>query len=223
MAENPELPETVEELKQLVQSQAKVYRRRRYRKPELCAEHKTQGVGCFSIPIRTSISRKTFIRAIPSTSWQSLRNIYRLGEGVQLIWRYGLYSSRIKGAWDSMLHVVENASAGWKIQHERQTGTSDAGDYGLHEDADVSDDSPDTRAYRKAWVQRFAAGDIANPRLCAKLKTQGPIIVEDLRNGSYGLPEMRIGNESYRCYSGTGGNRSHSQASRKAGSASSGV
>ena len=48
---------------------------------------------------------------------------------------------------------------------------------GPKEDAVFSDDSPDARTYKKAWAQRFAAGDIANPRLCAKHKTQGPIVV----------------------------------------------
>lgn len=32
--------------------------------------------------------------------------------GVQLIRRYGLYSSRIKGRWSEMTHVVERAPSG---------------------------------------------------------------------------------------------------------------
>jgi hypothetical protein len=73
---------------------------------------------------------------------------------------------------------------------------------------------PYARAYRKAWVQRFAVGDIAT------------IIVKGLRDRSYGLSEMRIGNESDesdRCYSGTGENKTHFTASRKTGTTSSGV
>ena len=57
-------------------------------------------------------------------------------KGVQLIRRYGLYSSRIKGAWESMPHVAERAPAGWKIQHKSQTGTSDPGDFDTFEDTD---------------------------------------------------------------------------------------
>src|SRR6056297_724470 len=74
-------------------------------------------------------------------------------KGVQLIRRYGLYSSRTKGAWESMPHVAERAPEGCKIQHEKQTGNPESGVFGPNEDADFSDDSPDTRAYRKAWAR----------------------------------------------------------------------
>ncbi len=57
--------------------------------------------------------------------------------GVHLIRRYGLYSSRTKGAWDSMPHVAERAPEGWKIQHKNQIGTSDHGDFGLNEDSEM--------------------------------------------------------------------------------------
>jgi hypothetical protein len=67
-------------------------------------------------------------------------------KGVQLIRRYRLYSSRTKGAWQSMPHVAERDPAGWKIQHEKQTGNPEPGDFGPNEDADFSDDSPDPRA-----------------------------------------------------------------------------
>jgi hypothetical protein len=52
-----------------------------------------------------------------------------------------------------MPYVAERAPAGGKSRHERQTVTSESGDYGPHEDADVSDNSPATRTYRKAWAR----------------------------------------------------------------------
>ena len=38
-------------------------------------------------------------------------------KGVQLIRRYGLYSSRTKGRWSDMPRVVERAPAGWRKAH----------------------------------------------------------------------------------------------------------
>ncbi len=57
-------------------------------------------------------------------------------KGVHLIRRYGLYSSRTKGAWQSMSHVAERAPTGWKSRHEKQTGDPEPGDFGPKEDAD---------------------------------------------------------------------------------------
>lgn len=89
-------------------------------------------------------------------------------KGVQLIRRYGLYSSRTKGAWEFMPHVAERAPEGWKIQHERQTVPSEPGDYGPHEDADVSDDSPNARAYKKAWARLLSKVYEIDPMVCPK-------------------------------------------------------
>ena len=89
-----------------------------------------------------------------------------------------------------MAHVAERAPEGWKSQHESQMGTTNPEDFETFENTDLSDDSPDACAYRKAWVQRFDEVDIANPRLCAKHKTQGTIVVEGLRNRPYGLARL---------------------------------
>jgi hypothetical protein len=97
-------------------------------------------------------------------------------KGVQLIRCYGLYSSRTKGAWESMPHVVERAPAGWKIQHERQTGTSDPGDFEPNEDADFSDDSPDARAYRKAWARLLSKVYEIDPMVCPKYGSKMKVI-----------------------------------------------
>ncbi len=45
-------------------------------------------------------------------------------KGVQLIWCYGSYSSRTKGAGKSIPHVAERAPTDWEIQHESETGIS---------------------------------------------------------------------------------------------------
>lgn len=86
-------------------------------------------------------------------------------KGVHLIRRYGLYSSRIKGAWQSMTHVAERAPVGWKSQHQSLEGTPEPGDFETFEDTDFSDDSPDARAYRKAWA-----------RLLSKVSTSSVIL-----------------------------------------------
>lgn len=89
-------------------------------------------------------------------------------KGIQLIRRYGLYSSRIKGAWQSIPHVAERAPTGWKIQHERQTGTSDPGDFEPNGNEDFPDDSPDARAYRKAWARLLLKVYEIDPMVCPK-------------------------------------------------------
>ncbi|AHC14100.1 hypothetical protein L21SP2_0673 [Salinispira pacifica] len=47
----------------------------------------------------------------------------------------------------------------------------------------------------------------------------GTLAVEGLRDRSYGLPEMRIGNEGDSDNSGTGGNKTHFTASCETGTA----
>lgn len=91
-----------------------------------------------------------------------------------------------------MPHVAERAPEGWKKSHEQKAVPPTPDDFVPSEDAELPDDSPDASAYRKAWVQRFAAGDIANPRLCAKHKTKGPLAIKGLRDRSNGLPKMRL-------------------------------
>ena len=96
-------------------------------------------------------------------------------KGVQLIRRYGLYSSRTKGAWVSMPHIAERAPDGWKNQHERQTGTSDPGDFEPIEDTDFSDDSPDARAYRKAWARLLSKVYEIDPMVCPKCGSEDEV------------------------------------------------
>ena len=97
-------------------------------------------------------------------------------KGLQLIRRYGLYSSRTKGAWESMPRVAERAPEGWKIQHESQTGTSDPGDFETFENTAFSDDSPDTRAYKKAWARLLSKVYEIDPMVCPKCGSEMKVI-----------------------------------------------
>ncbi len=68
-----------------------------------------------------------------------------------------------------MTYVVERAPSGWKASHDAAAGDpEERGFEPLSESETVKVDAD----YRKqAWVRRFAKGDIANLRLCAKHKT----------------------------------------------------
>ena len=48
----------------------------------------------------------------------------------------------------------------------------------------------------------------------------GPLVVEDIRDRPYRLPQVRIGNEGNSDNSGTGGNQTHFTAPRKTGTTS---
>jgi hypothetical protein len=97
-------------------------------------------------------------------------------KGVQLIRRYGVYSSRIKGAWQSMPHVAERAPTGWKIQHESQMGTSNPEDFETFENTGFSDDSPDARAYKKAWARLLSKVYEIDPMVCPKCGSEMKVI-----------------------------------------------
>lgn len=97
-------------------------------------------------------------------------------KGVQLIRRYGLYSSRTKGAWETMPHVAERAPTGWKIQHESQMGTSNPEDLETVVKTDFSDDSPDTRAYKKAWARVLSKVYEIDPMICPKCGSEMKVI-----------------------------------------------
>jgi len=102
-------------------------------------------------------------------------------KGLQLIRRYGLYSSRIKGAWEFMPHVAERAPAGWRSRHESQSGTSNPEDFETFENTDFSDDSPDTQAYRKAWARLLSKVYEIDPMVCPKCGSDMKIIAESLK------------------------------------------
>jgi hypothetical protein len=75
-----------------------------------------------------------------------------------------------------MPHVAERAPAGWKSRHERQTVTSGPGDFRPNEDTDFSDDSPDARAYRKAWARLLSKVYEIDPMVCPKCGSEMKVI-----------------------------------------------
>lgn len=104
---------------------------------------------------------------------------------VQLIRRYGLYSSRTKGAWESMPHIADRAPEGWKSRHERQTATSELIDCGSHEDAGFSDDSPDSQSYKKAWARLLSKVYEVDPMVCPKYGSEMKVLATDVIMGLY--------------------------------------
>jgi len=50
----------------------------------------------------------------------------------------------------------------------RKPGLPAPGDFGASKDADFSDDSPDARAYRKAWARLLSKVNEVDPMVCPK-------------------------------------------------------
>ena len=75
-----------------------------------------------------------------------------------------------------MPHVAERAPEGWKIQHESQMGTSNPEDFETFENTDFSDDSPDTRAYKKAWARLLSKVYEIDPMICPKCGSEMKVI-----------------------------------------------
>ncbi len=97
-------------------------------------------------------------------------------KGVQLIRRYGLYSSRIKGAWESMPYIVEHTPVGWQKSHEHPSDTPITDDFVPSGDADVHEDSPDTRAYKQAWARLLSKVYEIDPMACPKCGSKMKVI-----------------------------------------------
>jgi hypothetical protein len=75
-----------------------------------------------------------------------------------------------------MPHVAERAPEGWKSRHEKQTENHEPGDFGPNENADVSDDSPDARAYRKAWARLLSKVYEIDPMVCPRCGSEMKVI-----------------------------------------------
>ena len=71
-------------------------------------------------------------------------------KGVQLIRRYGLYSSRIKGRWSEMAYVVERAPGGWKAS--REAATDDPEDLGFEPLSASETVEVDADCRKQAWA-----------------------------------------------------------------------
>ena len=93
-------------------------------------------------------------------------------KGVQLIRRYGLYSSRIKGAWDDMPFVAERAPSGWK-EEQVESGVSDAP---IDFDPFFEHNSVDSQTYKRAWARLLAKVYELDPFVCPKCGSEMKVI-----------------------------------------------
>jgi hypothetical protein len=93
-------------------------------------------------------------------------------KGVQLIRRYGLYSSRIKGRWPDMSYVSERAPSGWPAEHTKSEGFNSPADFDPFPDADPVD----SQIYKRAWARLLAKVYEVDPFVCPKCGSEMKII-----------------------------------------------
>ena len=92
---------------------------------------------------------------------------------VQLIRRYGLYSSRIKGHWTRMPYVLQRAPSGWTSHNDDAAATaSNRAESGVgsptREVPATETDAPDARARRRAWARLRARVYEVDPLVCPR-------------------------------------------------------
>jgi len=83
----------------------------------------------------------------------------------QYIRRYGLYSSRTKGKWPDMPHVMRLAPAGWKAEHLQVSQALQP--YRAEEAHSVSD-----REGRSTWAKPTAQIYEVDPLICPRCSAQ---------------------------------------------------
>ena len=94
-------------------------------------------------------------------------------KGVQLIRRYGLYSSRIKGNWEKYTEVAERAPPGWKKQHGMTVQVCDA----ENPDTIPTDtDSVEVSAYKKAWARLLSRVYEIDPFICPRCGSEMKVL-----------------------------------------------
>ena len=86
---------------------------------------------------------------------------------VQLIRRYGLYSSRSKGHWTRMPYVLQRAPPGWTSQND-QTAATASNRAGSREVPATETDAPDARVRRHAWARLLARVYEVDPLVCPR-------------------------------------------------------
>ena len=86
-------------------------------------------------------------------------------KGTQLIRRYGLYSSRIKGRWEEMDHVAEHAPQGWRAEHER---SADSNQTALGLTPLLDSEEVGTTARKSAWARLLARVYEVDPLVCSE-------------------------------------------------------
>ena len=83
---------------------------------------------------------------------------------VQLIRRYGLYSSRTKGRWPQMPHIAARAPEGWQTSHLPEVSELDDPGYEpLADDEEVA-----VNARKRAWARLLAKVYEVDPLVCPK-------------------------------------------------------
>ena len=98
---------------------------------------------------------------------------------VQLIRRYGLYSSRIKGHWTRMPYVLQRAPSGWTSQNDQNAATA-SNRAGSPEVPATETDAPDARERRHAWARLLARVYEVDPLVCPRCGAR----LEDCRRQS---------------------------------------
>ena len=98
---------------------------------------------------------------------------------VQLIRRYGLYSSRIKGHWTRMPYVLQRAPPGWTSQNDQNAATA-SNRAGSPEVPATETDAPDARERRHAWARLLARVYEVDPLVCPRCGAR----LEDCRRQS---------------------------------------
>ncbi len=89
-----------------------------------------------------------------------------------MIRRYGLYSSRIKGSWKDMPHIIDQAPAGWKAEHTESEGSDAPTDF----DPFIDTDPADSQIYKQAWTRLLAKVYEVDPFICPKCGSEMKVI-----------------------------------------------
>jgi hypothetical protein len=91
---------------------------------------------------------------------------------VQLIRRYGLYSSRTKGRWSQMPHVAARAPEGWRASHAPEASVPEVpGFEPLDDGEEVTVD-----ARKRAWARLLAKVYEIDPLVCPKCGSEMKVI-----------------------------------------------
>lgn len=91
---------------------------------------------------------------------------------VQLIRRYGMYSSRTKGRWSQMPHVAARAPEGWRVSNPPDIPYLD--DLGFEPLDDGEEVTVDAR--KRAWARLLAKVYEIDPLVCPKCGWQMKVI-----------------------------------------------
>jgi hypothetical protein len=94
-------------------------------------------------------------------------------KGTQLIRRYGLYSSRIKGRWEEMDYIAERAPEGWRGEHERSV---DPDEEPVEFSPLPDSEEVDSLARKSAWARLLARVYEVDPLVCPECGSQMKMI-----------------------------------------------